>query len=206
MLALLVPHRCPVCRRTGPAPCAGCLAALPAAPALPIPAGVDACHAATAYDGAGRELVHALKFRRERAALRWVAAALVADLGSEVLEAVDVVTWVPTTGARARRRGGDHAELLARAVGRLARLPTRRLLRRGPGAPQAGLGAAARRRGPVLLAARRAPPSVLLVDDVLTTGATATAAARALRAAGAHEVVLAVAARTPPGRGKRRAW
>jgi adenine/guanine phosphoribosyltransferase-like PRPP-binding protein len=41
---------------------------------------------------------------------------------------------------------------------------------------------------------------VLLVDDVVTTGATVTAAARALTGAGAVEVHVVAAARTPPNR------
>jgi predicted amidophosphoribosyltransferase len=42
------------------------------------------------------------------------------------------------------------------------------------------------------------PRQVLLVDDVVTTGSTVTAAARVLRAAGAANVHVAAAARTPP--------
>jgi predicted amidophosphoribosyltransferase len=111
---------------------------------------------------------------------------------------VDVVTWAPTTVARRRQRGFDHAELLARSVARGLSVPARSLLRREPGPPQTGLAAAARRRGPVFAAARRASRSVLLVDDVATTGATLAAAAAALRGAGAQRVVAVTAARTPP--------
>jgi len=194
VLELLVPSRCPVCRRSGASPCSRCTGRLPAPPALPPPAGVDACVAATAYSGAGRDLVHALKFRLERAPAAWVAAVVAGRLDVATL---DVVTWVPTSPARARRRGADHAERLARAVARAVGLPVRRLLVRGPGPPQAGRDAPARRDGPRLAAARRCPAGVLVVDDVVTTGASVAAAARALRAAGAQRVVVACAARTP---------
>jgi predicted amidophosphoribosyltransferase len=200
LVEVLLPARCPGCRgRPGPtgAPCDACREDLLPPPALPPPAGVDRCHAVTSYDGTGRAVVAALKFRAERAVLSWVALVLAARVD---VVGLHVVTWVPTTGGRRRRRGGDHAERLARAVGAELGLPVRRLLLRLPGPPQAGRGAIARRAGPPLAPARRAPPGVLVVDDVVTTGATATAAATALRAAGATRVVVACAARTPPGR------
>jgi predicted amidophosphoribosyltransferase len=196
---LLLPARCPVCR--APAvwgalgPCRRC--EVPPPPALPPPPGVDRCHAAFAYDGGGVDVVAALKFRAERAALAWVALVLAARVD---VRRIDVVTWVPTTGARGRRRGGDHAERLARALAGRLGLPARRLLVRRPGPPQAGRGAIARRAGPPLAPARRSPPGVLVVDDVVTTGGSVAAAARALRAAGATTVDVAAAARTPPTR------
>jgi predicted amidophosphoribosyltransferase len=200
---LLLPARCPSCRRPSPpgagGPCPACAADLLAPPALPPPPGVDRCHAACAYEGAGKAVVAALKFRAERAVLAWVAVLLA---GRVDVAGIDAVTWVPTTAARRRRRGGDHAERLARALGAELDLPVRRLLVRLPGPPQAGRGAIARRAGPPLAPARRAPPGVLVVDDVVTTGATATAAARAQRRAGAARVIVAAAARTPPGRGR----
>jgi predicted amidophosphoribosyltransferase len=168
-------------------------------PSLPPPPGVDRCVAATAYEDAGRTLVAALKFRAESSAVRFAARALAVRLD---VAGLDVVTWAPTTGRRRRRRGGDHAERLARAVAAEVGLPCRRLLLRRPGPAQAGQGAAGRRRGPPLAAARRAPRGVLLVDDVVTTGGTVAAAAKVLRDAGASVVVVACAARTPrPHRG-----
>jgi predicted amidophosphoribosyltransferase len=203
LLEVLLPVRCPVCRRTtggAVGPCAGCAAWLDPPPALPPPPGIDRCHAVVAYDGPGREVVAALKFRAERAAILWVATVLAARVD---VARLDVVTWVPTLGARRRRRGADPAELLARAVAAQVGLPARGLLRRIPGPPQAGRGAVARRAGPALVAARRVPGGVLLVDDVVTTGGSLAAAARALRATGADHVVAACAARTPPGRASR---
>jgi predicted amidophosphoribosyltransferase len=111
--------------------------------------------------------------------------------------AVDVVTWAPTTAARRRARGFDQGELIARFVAAELCLPCRRFLRRRPGLPQTGRSAADRWSGPDFLVRRAPPGRVLVVDDVVTTGATVAAAARALRAAGASRVVVLALSRTP---------
>lgn len=243
LLDLLLPHRCPICARPGPAPCGPCIADLPPPPALPPPPGLDACVAATAYRDGGRAVVAALKFTGARGSATWVADELAARLraaagsaGPPPAEAavgpsgatgwpgranpvppaddrpvtpaplgLEVVTWVPTTAAHRRRRGVDQAEVLAAAVAGALGLPCRSLLRRLPGPPQAGRGAAARRLGPPLAVRRGSvvPAGVLVVDDVVTSGGSVAAAARALRAAGAGRVVAAAAARTPPPRHRR---
>ncbi len=112
---MLLPRRCPVCARVGPAPCPGCRSELRPAPALARPAGVDRCAALLDYSGAGRELVARLKYRNARASIGFLAAGMTALVDPAT---VDVVTWVPTTPARRRQRGFDQAELLARAVAR----------------------------------------------------------------------------------------
>lgn len=196
---MLLPTACPVCGATGRAPCDTCARLLRRAPSLPAPAGVDGCVALLEYDGAGRELVARLKYRNARGSVPFLArgmAAVVARLG------VDIVTWAPTTPARARARGFDQAQLLARAVARQLGLPCRRLLGREPGPAQTGRDAVERHAGPGFSSRRRLDGRrILLVDDIVTTGATASAAARALREAGAVAVELVAAARTPPGRG-----
>ena len=192
---VLIPPSCPVCGAVGPAPCVGCAAQLRRAPALPAPAGVDGCAALLAYDGAGRELVARLKYRNARSSVPFLARGMAATVAAG---SFDVVTWAPTTPARLRSRGFDQARLLARAVARQLRLPCLPLLRRRPGPAQTGRDAQARRSGPVFSAApASAGRRVLLVDDVVTTGATVSAAARALRHAGAVEVHVVAAARTP---------
>jgi ComF family protein len=184
-----------LCRRPGPAPCGPCAFELQRAPALPAPLDVDRCVAVLTYDGAGRELVARLKYRNARSTIRWLATRMAAlvDRGD-----IDVVTWVPTTADRRRRRGFDQAELLARSIARQLRRPCRRLLTRGAGPPQTGRSMQERRVGPVLAAKPNGrSPRVLLVDDVITSGTTITVAARALRASGVGHVCVVAAARTP---------
>ena len=189
-----------MCGAQGPAPCGRCAAQLRRAPALPAPVGVDGCGALLAYDGAGRELVARLKYRNARSSVPFLArgmAALVAP------GEVDLVTWAPTTPRRLRARGFDQARLLARGVARRLGLPCRPLLSRTPGPGQTGRDAAARHAGPEFAPRRTLHGErILLVDDVVTTGATVSAAARALRRAGAGEVRVVAAARTPPSRSR----
>jgi predicted Zn-dependent peptidase len=123
---------------------------------------VDAWHAAFAYRGPARELVARVKYRNARAAVPWLAAAMVDALGDH--PAFDAVTWAPTVAARRRRRGFDPAQLLAVAVADRLESPVMRLLRRLPGPPQTGLDGAARRVGPRFLAIGPVPARVLLVD------------------------------------------
>ena len=105
------------------------------------------------------------------------------------------VTWVPGKPADMRRRGFDHAELLATELSTGLGLPCRGLLdRRRIPLDQAALSASERRANLAgAFQADLSPREVVLVDDVMTTGATAEACARALRAAGARTVHLLVA-------------
>lgn len=194
---MFLPTTCPVCGAQGPAPCAGCAAELRPAPALPAPPGLDSCAALLTYAGAGRELVARLKYRNARGSVPFLARGMAAIVPYDV----DLVTWAPTTPARLRRRGFDQARLLARAVARRLDVPCRPALRRRPGPAQTGSDALARHSGPGFAGLRGVQGRrVLLVDDVVTTGATVAAASRALREAGAAEVHVVAAARTPPSR------
>ncbi len=188
-------RRCPVCLRPGAAPCARCIERFDEAGEVQAPPGCDDLVALVRYEGAGRELVRAIKYRGHRDALDWVTGALALQLPA--LDSDAVVAWVPASVASRRRNGFDHAEKLARRLARQIGRPARRLLYRTSRESQVGRSAADRRGGVELTASVRAPNTVLLVDDVVTTGASIASAARALRLRGTSTAIAAVVAATP---------
>ena len=174
--------------------CLGCGRQLTPPPTASI-RGIGAVPALFAYEGGGARVVQALKFRDGRRLVAPLADGLtgLADAAPSA-----VVSWIPTSGARRRRRGFDQAELLARAVARRLDLPCRPVLRRRPGPSQTGRNRAERAGNVAFRAVGRHPIGpVVVIDDVCTTGATIRAARDALDAALAGDVRFVVVARTP---------
>lgn len=116
---------------------------------------------------------------------------------------VDALAPVPASRASLRQRGFNPAGELARALARRMEIRLLRgVLRRRheAAARQASLSRPEREAAALDLYVCTRPLAglhIALVDDVMTTGSTADAAARALLAAGAAEVSVWVAARTP---------
>jgi len=114
----------------------------------------------------------------------------------------DIVVPVPVHSARLRERGYNQAELIARPLARRLNIPLQSclLVRTRPRPDKLKLttrerwrtvrGAYAMQEG-----ARVDKLRVLLVDDVMTTGATLDACSRALRQAGAAQIVALTVAR-----------
>ncbi len=192
---MLFASRCPACRQAVRGSCSACWSSV--RPADPV-AG-----AALEFTGVGRDLLIGFKFGNARTLARPFARRLVDDLAragsSPPGPQIDCVTWAPTSPRRARRRGYDQAELLAREVARLLGVRCRRLLRRaGRSVAQTGRSRHDRAIGPAFVG--RAPAGVchvLVVDDVITTGATLDAARLALIQAGVPMVTCRAAAATP---------
>jgi predicted amidophosphoribosyltransferase len=216
--ALVAPPLCVACRRPPPHPgdplCAACRAALPwlAGPrcprcALPAPcarrcpmAGSAVARAWTpvAFEGPARALVHALKFRGALGLADTMAAQMVATAPPGLLADGVALVPVPTPPARRRKRGFDHAALLARAIGARTDLPVVTCLRRAGAAPrQAGARRTQRlAEGRVHVEVSGAVPArVVLVDDVHTTGATLRECARKLQVNGSFQVTALAYAR-----------
>ncbi|MBX5442574.1 MAG: ComF family protein [Solirubrobacteraceae bacterium] len=191
---------CPACAAAlpwlGPDTCPRCALPRPCAPCPARGRAWERAWAPFAHDGPARELVAALKFRGRLAAAELLAAPLAAGAGA----LLDRATLVPAPAdpRRSRRRGFDHAALIAAALARRTGRPLAACLHRPAAARQlgrsrAGRLAAGRRAG--VVACAPAPETAVVVDDVHTTGATLEACAGALRAAGARRVHVLTATR-----------
>jgi len=198
--SLFLPPDCVGCGQQGAVLCRRCRFGLLATSAVVVESGGEPVYAAAPFAGTVRHIVTGLKYRNRRDAAR-VLARLIAERIE--LGAVDLVTWAPTTDRRARHRGFDQAELLARELARLLGAPSRRLLYRRHGPAQTGRSRAERlaldHRSAFRGHSRRPGLRVVVVDDVVTTGSTLLAARESLWAAGVAEVVCVAAAATPPG-------
>ncbi len=201
LLALVAPPLCGVCGGACDAArplCAVCRRELSRSrPAVgPGPAGIDLAISAAGYEGAARELAHALKYGR-RLGLAGFCAELMAGACPEG-ELRGVLVPVPPSAVRWRWRGFDPAEEIALALARRTGLPAGPCLRRLPGPRQVGRPRAERLADPprVELRAAPAPGSALLIDDVHTTGATLAACAAALRGGGSRRIVALTFARS----------
>ena len=181
--------RCLGCRRGGALACTACREALAQATvAVRIP-HVDRVIAAWDYDGIARSLILSLKMRGRRTAAHELGFAL-AERVREEGSAAEALVWIPGRRRDIRRRGFDHAHLIATVVSRRTGLPALpALVRTADRTDQTRLGAAARKANLAgAFRSRPVPSRVAIVDDLVTTGATLAEAGRALRGAGAHYV------------------
>ena len=176
----------PVCGRCG----------LPTAFATPVcqeckyvDFGFGSAKAPLRYEGVGKSIVHALKYRGQRQVVGKLAAPLMLRaIGGGPFEAV---VPVPLHRSRKRKRGFNQAELLARGVAEKITATVSDTLEVVRSTRDQVELSAAQRRANVAGAYRAKSPlrgRVLLIDDVFTTGATMSACATALMTAGAQEV------------------
>jgi ComF family protein len=149
------------------------------------------------YIGSVRQSMLRYKFSGRRSYGAVYGRLLAMKLYKKPICQYDVLTWVPVSAKRRRKRGYDQVELLAEVVGReLGMEPVSTLQKVRNNRPQSGISGAAKRRANVLGAYRIPDPNlvsqkrVLLLDDIVTTGATAGECARILLTAGAKEVHL----------------
>ena len=161
------------------------------------------------YEGGLRELIHLLKYDQVRTAaavLGRMLAEAFGDLSLGFAHGPIVVIPVPLYVKKARQRGFNQSELIARSALKLLsgggfELNAEVLKRCRETKSQIGLSRHQRRenmRGAFVAAKPEeiAGREVLLVDDVMTTGTTVSECARVLRRAGASKVYVATVART----------
>jgi len=227
LVDFVAPPRCAVCGRridgsAGRAWCSSCGCDVtplrPSCPRCAAPAGrsrapcpldrtaVAATAAAHPWTGTVAATVRAGKLDGCRGVFGLLASSVAGAVRRQGTDwpAIDLVCGVPADPRRRRRRGFDHADLLAAAVADQLDLPHARALQvrgraldrgqhgRGDGAMEVDRAWAATA---AVVAHRRVTGHALLVDDVVTTGTTVAAAAAALRAAGCWRVSVAAIAR-----------
>ncbi len=151
------------------------------------------------YDGVVKELLLKLKFGNAS-----VAADTLGDYMDGALPHLPlntVIVHIPTSSKRARVRGYDQAELIARRLAVSRNLTTVTLLDRLTHSQQVGSARADRLSQlenafevlPNDIVTKQTP--ILLVDDIYTTGGTLGSATEALRREGYRNIYAAVCAR-----------
>jgi ComF family protein len=182
--------------------CTGCRVQAPECPVSKIKFPfIDQWTALWYYKDHVRKSLLKYKFQNCRSNAAGYGRLLAMKLMKEDRLDFDVLTWIPISRQRKRRRGFDQVELLAQKLGaelQIMPMPTLEKVRNNR--QQSRIIGSAQRRANVLGAYIAIAPEniagkrVLLLDDIITTGATASECARILLTAGAKEVQLAVLA------------
>lgn len=157
------------------------------------------------YEGVLREVIILMKYHGYSVLGRDLAALALDALGEDeaLWAGVEAIIPVPLHADKRRKRGFNQAEVVAREIARVKRLPVlgRALVRTRNTPAQTSLEAEDRRRNVAGAMAVRRPgeiegATVLLLDDVYTTGSTIRECCRALRKARVGEVRALTLARS----------
>jgi ComF family protein len=159
------------------------------------------------YNDSLFEAIMLMKYEEVTSLGSWFTVRLAQVLRERVPEwQADAVVPVPLHRERQRERGHNQAELIARPLAKAlgVKIKPRCLVRTKPRPDRLLLSRSERWKAVRGAYATRPGQRVdnlriLLVDDVLTTGATLDACARALKKAGAAEVLGLTIARIVPG-------
>ena len=206
LLALLFPEKCVLCGKVLEKEemdlCHSCRIHAPECPIsrkkYPF---IDSWTALWYYEGEVRRSLLRYKFYGRRNYADVYGRLLAMKLLKEERTDVDVLTYIPISPKRRRKRGFDQVELVTKKVAQELNIPCVAVMKKvRHNRPQSGIVGDAQRRANVLGAYAITDGEairgkrVLLLDDIVTTGATAGEAARVLLTAGAKEVHLAVVA------------
>ncbi len=203
--SLLFPEKCVLCRcvleRDELDLCRRCRTEAPEYASRGKYPHLESLTAVWYYEGTVRRSILGYKFSGRRHYADCYGRLLAMALEKQDRTDFDILTWIPISEKRRKKRGFDQVELLAQKLGaELGVVPTATLHKRWDNPPQSHITGQAERRANVLgvyevlngeaLKEKR----ILLLDDIITTGATAGECARVLLTAGAKEVHCAVIA------------
>ena len=232
--ALIYPHRCFICDKVVPYPetvCENCRPKLirysqirgAVCDICGLSVKQCVCHANRFYEKAvfplffetdTRKSLHRFKFQNRTDKAKPFAEAIKTVLEErELLQEIDLLTFIPMGKKAKRRRGYNQAELLCAELQKATSIPMLPLLYKYcANATQHDLKNYMFRSGNVLGIYEPDPQYVdqidgkriLLMDDILTSGATLNEAAKTLLIFGAESVYVAAAAAVPKKEKKKR--
>ncbi len=168
----------------------------------------DRCFSFIFYKDAGKSGVLALKDRHGTGFAEYFAIKAAEYLKeNELSDKIDVITSVPVTKRKMRETGYNHAHIYAKMIHRYTGIPVngKLLTKTDKTLVQHDLSAEERKQraskafrfiGDEDLVRGK---TVLLCDDILTTGSTLSFCAKALKQAGAKNVICCTIAITPLG-------
>jgi len=209
ILDILFPTRCILCRKVlspgVPRICEACGVELP----LTFQGGhqkgdyFSDCVSAVYYEGEIRHAILRYKFSGVSSYADAFGELTASCIYENLDMDFDLLTWVPLSSDRKRKRGYDQTYLIAAKAAKKLCVPITPVLKKKRGIkPQSKTGSPERRRAnisgaylvmdPAFVAGKR----VLLIDDIITSGSTLSECAKALLIAGAEEVRCATLART----------
>lgn len=200
ILDFFFPPRCAFCgailEESGDGVCSACRKALPRA--AETERKCDFVRAYTApfyYEEPVRQGMLAYKFRNAPSRGKVFGRMIGEDLLRRGIDGFDLISWVPLSAKRHRRRGYDQARLLAEAAAEAPGTTAVPLLRKARDvSPQSRLRTPEERRANIsgCYVVRSADAvrgkRILLIDDIITTGSTLSECARMLLTAGAVSV------------------
>ena len=209
LLDLLFPPKCVFCRRVLKANekgvCALCETELRRAPRGGAQKGdfFSTCVSPFFYEDQVRDSIHRYKFREATGYAKTYGRLIAGCIRENLSGRYDLISWVPLSAKRLKKRGYDQAMLLAMAAAlELSDVAVETLKKPTDVPAQSGVGSEEKRRANIagvfsvsdseLVQDRR----ILLIDDIITTGATFSECSRVLRHAGAVEILCATLART----------
>ena len=202
---LLFPPKCMFCRKIlrggDGAACKACEAELTGHDGVRTGTYFSRCVIPMAYEGKVRDAIIRFKFQDQPGYATEFGRILAKCIQNEFAGQYDLITWIPVSGKRIKKRGYDQAMLLAMAAAlELGDVAVETLRKTADNPAQSSLTDAAARKTnvqgaytvpePELIEGKR----VLLIDDIITTGSTLDEASRTLLASGASEVLAAALA------------